>query len=169
MEGLSLKDLEGLYARYGASVLHRCRQLLRDEEASWDAMHQTFVRAIRYRTSFRDEANPRTWLFSIAHRVCADELKRQGKAPLELSADALEVLLEQPPHSLEERMVQERTVARLLGFFSTSIQQIVMLRYFDELEVQEIAVRTRLSERTVARRLQQFITRSRRLLREVPS
>ena len=169
VHGLSLEDVEGLYVRYGASVLYRCRQILREEDASWDAMHQTFVRAIRYRGSFRREAEPRTWLFSIAHRTCTDILKKR-RHPARLDVDgneleALEAAIEQRPCSMEDRLVQTRTVARLLSMFSESIQQIVVMRYFDELEVQEIAARTRLSERTVARRLQQFIERSRRLMK----
>ena len=39
--------IEAFYGRYGASVLARCRQLVHDEATAWDAMHQTFVRAIR--------------------------------------------------------------------------------------------------------------------------
>ena len=166
MQGLSLEEVEGLYMRYGASVLYRCRQFLRDEDASWDAMHQTFVKAIRYRSTFRRDAGPQTWLFSIAHRICADELQRKGRAPIEVENEVLEVAVDERPQSMEERLVQTRTVARLLGYFSARIQQIVVLRYFDELEVREIASQTGLSERTVARRLQQFIERARRLLAE---
>src|SRR5436189_195889 len=66
-------------AQYGESELHRCRQVLRDEAAAWDAMHETFVRAIRYRTSFKSESHPRTWLYSIATRVCMDELRQRGR------------------------------------------------------------------------------------------
>ena len=40
------------------------------------------------------------------------------------------------------------------------------MRYFDELEVREISKQTGLSERTVARRLSQFLERSRRILQE---
>ena len=68
--------------------------------------------------------------------------------------------------TLEAQLEHKRTVAALLTHFSQKIQEIVVLRYFDELEVKEISKRTGLSERTVARRLSKFHERSRRLLME---
>ncbi|MEL7370230.1 MAG: sigma-70 family RNA polymerase sigma factor [Myxococcota bacterium] len=169
MRGLSLEEVERLYVKYGESVLYRCRQLLRNEDAGWDAMHQTFVRAIRYRASFRRDAQPQSWLFSIATRVCVDEINRQGRQPLDLESgvEITDALLTDPPRTMEDRLMQTRTVARLLSAFSEKVQQIVVLRYFDELEVKEIALQMGVSERTVARRLQQFIDRARRMLSEV--
>jgi RNA polymerase sigma-70 factor, ECF subfamily len=159
---LSVEDIEGLYNRYGSGVLYRCRQLLRDETAAWDAMHQTFVKAIKYRESFRAESEPRTWLYSIANRVCMDELRARG-ARDELGArDGEDV--EELPASMEDRLHQKQIVARLLAYFSQKVQEIVVLRFFDELEVSEISKRTGLSERTVARRLSEFLERSKRIL-----
>lgn len=169
MAELKVEDIEVFYNRYGASVLYRCRQLLRDEQAAWDAMHQTFVKAIKYRKSFKGDSAPRTWLYSIATRVCLDEIQRaKGRAEMRDLPEAPEVpdgeLTERP---LERRLQDQQTVARLLSFFSEKVQQIVVLRYFDELEVKEISKRTGLSERTVARRLSEFLERSRRLLADV--
>ena len=53
---------------------------------------------------------------------------------------------------------------RLAAEQDYKVQEIVVFRYFDELEVKEISEQTGLSERTVARRLSQFLQRSRRLL-----
>ena len=165
MSSLTIEDIEGLYNRYGSNVLYRCRQLLRDEQAAWDAMHQTFVKAIKYRGSFRGDAEPMTWLFSIATRVCLDELraKNKGELPeLESAPDPSDE--DHLPRTMEDRLHQRQTVAKLLHYFSAKVQEIVVLRYFDELEVREISQQTGLSERTVARRLSQFLQRSRRLL-----
>jgi RNA polymerase sigma-70 factor (ECF subfamily) len=164
--GLAVEDIEDLYNRYGPGVLYRCRQLLVDEAAAWDAMHQTFVRAIRYKNSFRGETDPRGWLFSIANRVCMDEIKARSRKkllPLEDEEDAAPAS-DELPSSLEDRLHQKRAVARLLALFSEKIQEVVLLRFFDELEVREISEKTGLSERTVARRLAEFLDRSRRLL-----
>lgn len=164
---LSVQEIEVLYVKYGESVLCRCRQLLRDESTSWDAMHQTFIRAIKYRNSYKEQSHPRTWLYTIATRVCLDEIKAASARPLsELQNEAPANVEAIPVESMEERLSQRQTVARLLGYFSAKIQQIVVLRYFDDLEVQEISAQTGLSERTVARRLSEFIQRSKRLLAE---
>lgn len=164
MSELSVEDIELLYNRYGSGVLYRCRQLLRDETAAWDAMHQTFVKAIKYRTSFRGDSEPRTWLFSIANRVCVDEMRARGVRD---RIDPIEDdIVEEMPRSIEDRLHQKQLVARLLAFFNQKVQEIVLLRFFDELEVSEISKHTGLSERTVARRLNEFFERSKRLLQE---
>jgi RNA polymerase sigma-70 factor (ECF subfamily) len=165
VSSLTIEDIETLYNRYGPNVLYRCRQLLRDETAAWDAMHQTFVRAIKYRGSFRGDAEPMTWLFSIATRVCLDEIRSRGRNETQdLEGNVEPAHDEGPPRSMEDRLHQRQTVARLLHLFNAKIQEIVVLRYFDELEVKEISAQTGLSERTVARRLSTFLERSRRLL-----
>ena len=165
VSSLTIEDIESLYNRYGSNVLHRCRQLLRSEPAAWDAMHQTFVKAIKYRGSFRGDAEPMTWLFSIATRVCLDELRAKSRAELpEIDGTPEPADEDQLPRSMEDRLHQRQTVAKLLHCFSAKVQEIVVLRYFDELEVKEISEQTGLSERTVARRLSEFLERSRRLL-----
>ncbi len=164
MSSLTIEDIERLYHRYGPNVLHRCRQLLREEQAAWDAMHQTFVKAIKYRRSFRGDAEPMTWLFSIATRVCLDDLRARSRGALP-DVDTPEPSDEdQAARSMEDRLHQRQTVAKLLHCFSGKVQEIVVLRYFDELEVKEISEQTGLSERTVARRLSHFLQRSKRLL-----
>ncbi|MEQ8979980.1 MAG: sigma-70 family RNA polymerase sigma factor, partial [Deltaproteobacteria bacterium] len=167
VSGLTVDEIEELYGRYGESVLHRCRQFVRSEAEAWDAMHQTFVRAIKYRTSYRAECHPRTWLFTIATRVCMDELRTKKKHAHGSIEDANEPHDDGAvPRTLEAQLSHQKTVTRLLSLFSTKIQEIVVMRYFDEMEVKEISAQTGLSERTVARRLSQFMDRSRRILEE---
>ena len=160
--GVGLEDIEALYLRYGESVLHRCRRLLRDETRAWDAMHRTFVRAIQKRSSFRGESDPMGWLYRIATRICLDELRQRkwvGRMPALEPDDG---------GSFEQRVTEHRAVANILARFSRGVQEIVVMRYFDELEIREISSRTGLSERTVARRLRDFLERAKRLLAEAP-
>lgn len=161
---LSLADVEFLYRRYWHAVLHRCNLLLADENLAWDAMQITFTRAIRYRSSFRGESEPLTWLFSIAIRVCHDQRKKTVQ--LQSMEDVEGQMLEADPNStsFEEALSQQRLVAKLLPRFSEKIQQVVVMRYFDDMEVHEISRATSTSTRTVLRRLGHFHKRSRRFL-----
>ena len=160
----TLSDIEAYYGRYGASVLARCRQLVRDEATAWDAMHQTFIRAIKAKDTLREAERALPWLQTIALRVCLDELKRR-RGPMELTDDvdghlADPALLERH-HDLRE---SQRAIAWLLPKFDDETRRVVVARFFDELEVADIARQTGLSERTVARRLADFLERARRLL-----
>jgi RNA polymerase sigma-70 factor (ECF subfamily) len=167
-QGLSLADVEVLYRRYSHSVLYRCQQILRDEEVALDAMHQTFVRAIRYRSGYRG-SGPVAWLFSIAVRVCLDQLRKSKEDQLraDVDADELAATFEDTEGvSFERRLDQQRIIAALLPHSRKGLQEIVVMRYFDEMEIREIAEKTSLSQRTVARRLSEFLRRARRLVRE---
>lgn len=158
MPGLRLEEVEDLYARYGETILVRCRQLLGDEAQAWDAMHRTFVTAIQKRHTYRGEGEAIAWLYTIATRICLDALRVRKRRPMD-------PIGELGDHGHQASTLADRqTVARLLTQFPRRVQEIVVLRFFDELEVREIAARTGASERTVARRLRRFLTKARVML-----
>ena len=67
-----------------------------------------------------------------------------------------------------EPFTQHHLVARLLTQADERTRVIVMHRYFDELELQDIADRLGLNERTVRRKLEQFLSDARHSLGELP-
>jgi RNA polymerase sigma-70 factor (ECF subfamily) len=166
---LELEDIEALYRRHRAAVYYRCLKLLcQDEEAALDAMHGTFTRAIRFSTSFRGDSEPLRWLFKIAFSVCMDHLRKERKIAHLVDVEALledaGAVVDRGELPFEKRLDEQRTVARLLPRFSPKVQEIVVLRFFDDMTVPEIAREVGASERTVARRLSEFMKRSRKLL-----
>jgi len=61
-------------------VWRLCAHLV-DRDAASDLAQETYLRAIPALRRFRGDATARTWLFSIARRVCADELRRRYRRP----------------------------------------------------------------------------------------
>jgi RNA polymerase sigma factor (sigma-70 family) len=74
------RGLEAIYRELAPAVLGYLRgQGLRDPE---DAASEVFVGMVRGLDRFQgDEADLRTWLFSIAHRRVVDERRRLGRRP----------------------------------------------------------------------------------------
>jgi len=68
-------DFEELVADLTADVWLLCRHL-GDASVAEDLTQETFLRAYRSLPGFRGECAPRTWVFSIARRVCADHVQR---------------------------------------------------------------------------------------------
>lgn len=64
--------------RSQAEVWRMCAHLV-DARAADDLTQETFVRAWRALPGFRGDASGRTWLLSIARRVCADELRARTR------------------------------------------------------------------------------------------
>ena len=67
--------LAAFVERSQADVWRFCAHQLGREHAD-DATQETYLRAIGALRSFRGEASARTWLLSIARRVCADVIRR---------------------------------------------------------------------------------------------
>jgi len=78
-----------LYSRYRIRVSTWCRRVARDREKVDDLTQEVFLRAYRYRRSFRGEARLSTWLYTIARNTCFTALKRAEDEP-STGAEALD-------------------------------------------------------------------------------
>ena len=68
-------DFEELVGQLSADVWLLCRHL-GDPQSADDLTQETFLRVYKALPRYRGEASPRTWVFSIARRVCADHVQR---------------------------------------------------------------------------------------------
>jgi len=60
-------------------VWRLCRHLS-DHDSAADCTQETFLRAYRSLSSFAGRSSARTWLFTIARRVCADHLRARRRS-----------------------------------------------------------------------------------------
>ncbi len=70
-----------LYSRYRTRVSTWCRRVTHDREKVDDLTQEVFLRAFRYRRSFRGDARLSTWLYTIARNTCFTALKRAEDEP----------------------------------------------------------------------------------------
>ncbi len=61
--------------RHGQNDVWRLCAHLVDAASADDLTQETFLRVVRSLPAFRGESSARTWLLTIARRVCADELR----------------------------------------------------------------------------------------------
>lgn len=152
-------DINDWYQRYGEPVFRRCLRIVGEEPLAMDLMQETFLRAHKYRDSFRGPS-ALGWLLTIADRTSLTTLKsRPQVTTLEQVQRFLEAEADPDP---KEPFVHHRLVAVLLGRADERTRVIVMHRYFDELELQEIAELLGVNERTVRRKLELFLESARR-------
>jgi RNA polymerase sigma-70 factor (ECF subfamily) len=152
-------DISQWYRQYGEAVFRRCLRIVAEEPLAMDLMQETFLRAHKYQQSFRG-ASPLSWLLTIADRCSLDALRLRVPTP-----DAAEVsrFLEEEADSSEPVFTSHALIPKLLARADERTRQIVMHRYFDELELEEIAQRLDINERTVRRRLERFLASARRI------
>ncbi len=158
--GTTHESLESLYERYGHLVHARCRYLLGDEAAAWDATQDVFLKADATRAQFEGRSGWLTWLTRIATHHCLNQLRaqrvRRGRGVVD--AGALESR-RAPGDS--ERVV---LVRRLLERFDVKTQRVAVHYYVDEMSQEEVAELVGLSVPTVRKRLRSFLKTARREL-----
>ena len=155
--------LEALYERYGPDVHRRCRYLLRDEDAAWDATQDVFVKVERARARFQGRSSWLTWLMRITTNHCLNQL-RAGRVRRGHSLLGVEALDREGRHTADsERAAQVRDLLRL---FDVKTQAAAIHYYVDGMTQEEVAVAVGLSVPTVRKRLRHFVDKSRRAVEQ---
>lgn len=156
---MAAADINHWYRQYGEAVFRRCLRIVAEEALAMDLMQETFLRAHKYQSTFRG-ASPLSWLLTIADRCALDALRSRQPAP---DPEEVARFLEEEADPAEPVFTSHTLIPKLLACADEKTRQIVLHRYFDELELQEIADRLDINERTVRRRLERFLESARRL------
>jgi RNA polymerase sigma-70 factor (ECF subfamily) len=145
-------DLEAYYIRYGPMVLRRCRRMLGDEQAAFDACQEVFVRLLVYRRKLEDRF-PSSLLYRMATNHCLNlirDRKKEGKSiPLPEAGEIPSRSLQDPETTLRrlldpvlrEEKEDTRTMAYLYFVDGWSLQQIA-----ENLEMSVTGVHKRLKK-----------------------
>jgi len=107
-----------LYALAAPRLLGYLTCLTRDRVLGEELLQQTFIKLHQARASYLRGADPLPWLYTIAHRVCLDELRRNKRSRVKLSRT--DAPLPEPPATLQgapegtERPYDDATIADVL-------------------------------------------------------
>lgn len=138
-------DLEAMMRQYGDRLLRLCFLYLQDRGLAEDAVQDTFLKAYRKRDKFRGDCNEKTWLTRIAINTCKNDLR----APWKRRVDVVEQIPEPlniPSHP-GESLISEIVKLPL------KYREVLLLYYYQELEIREIAGIQHTAESTVYTRL----------------
>jgi RNA polymerase sigma-70 factor (ECF subfamily) len=154
-------DLDNWYRRFGEAVYRRCLRLCRNPAQARDLMQEVFLRAHRYSGSYRGDASPMGWLFTIADRCFLDSVRKKEPVP----AEDVEAFIKEEQEGADVVFSRHDLVARLLARSPRDVRQIVIHRYFDEMSHDQIASALSINERSVRRKLEKFFLNARKFLR----
>lgn len=134
-----------LVALYQTPVYNLAFRMLGQAEDAEDAAQETFLRAYAQLRRFRADRPFATWLLSIGAHYCIDRLRARRFRWLSLEDEGLEeVLPSDQPEPDEEllRRENEREIVRLLERLSPPNRLVVVLRYWYDQSIEEIAATT---------------------------
>ena len=150
------KSFDKLYELTHNDVWYNCLSLLKDEENAKDIMQETYITAFLKLDTLNDEQKFCGWIISIAVNKCKNKLK--GKVEYQIDDEVLiaetetdELMLpEEYINKAEKRKVLLQIIEDTLSF---NQYQTVLMFYFDEMSISEIAQGLEISEGTVKSRL----------------
>jgi RNA polymerase sigma-70 factor, ECF subfamily len=70
-------EISKLYDHNSDSILSFILLMVKDYQVAEDLTHDTFIKAYLHYESFRHHSSPKTWLFSIAHNITVDYLRKR--------------------------------------------------------------------------------------------
>lgn len=141
-------DLERIVNEYGDALLRMCFLYLKDHAMAEDAVQETFLRAFRHQDDFQGKSSVKTWITRIAINVCKDILTDPW-ARHRSGEDLPDEATPEPSFSSEDRYVISGKIANL----PPKYKEVILLHYYQELKLSEIAEILGESEATVKTRL----------------
>ena len=144
------QDDEGAFAEFVGKYQRRFYRLaygyLHDHDESLDAVQEAFIKIYRARRTWEPRANPFTWAYRIVANQCVDLLrKRKGTAAESLDDEesqesrALADTTSVDPLQLQVDQEERRKVMQAVMQLPARQREIIMLRHYEDLSLQEIA------------------------------
>jgi RNA polymerase sigma-70 factor (ECF subfamily) len=131
-----------LVERYQTPVYNLAYRMLGNANDAEDAAQETFLRAYTQLKRFHADQKFATWLLSIAAHHCIDRLRRRRFLWLSIDDEAIgEALASDLPEPDDEALRREREqeIARLLERLSPANRLAVVLKYWHDQSIEEIA------------------------------
>ena len=165
---------EILLSRYKSKVYTYIYLIVRNKELTEDIFQETFIKAIATIQQGRYVETGRFlgWVNRIAHNLIIDHFRRE-KNENTFSADGLEYDIinnsKLSEKSVEDTINNEQVltdVIHLIDYLPQSQQEVVRMRFFEDLSFKEIAERTDVSINTALGRMRYALLNMRRIAHE---
>ena len=144
-----------LYKRYDPVLLKFCTRMLNgDVSLAADIVDEALFEVWKVASKFAGKSKPSTWIHSIARNKLVDYLRKNSDSKID--KELLRISMDVSSPSAEDKLMgrqQQRSVVRHMDKLSPDHKEVLLLAYFKELSVKEMAVTLNISENTVKTRL----------------
>lgn len=145
-------DLEDQYDK----IYRYCYFKTQNKQVAEDLTQETFLRYFK-QSSYLNRGKLLAYLYTIARNLCNDYFKRQLTQPLEEMA-----ITEEATDSLVTSIALKQSIKTL----PVDVQELILLRYVNDLSVGEICNAVGLSRFVVYRKLKRGLNELKTLLQE---
>ncbi|MFT9497452.1 RNA polymerase sigma factor [Anaerosolibacter sp.] len=133
------KRISDWYDQHSTSILSFILLMVKDYQQAEDLTHDTFVKAYLYYDSFKQHSSEKTWLFSIAHNLTVDFLRKRKP-----SLTFKEIFLFQRDNNrLPEELIQIKEESyelyKALGELKDTYRKVIVLRKIKGFSIEDTA------------------------------
>ena len=147
--------IEDLMIDYGDELTILAYSYVKNIEDAKDIVQNVFVKAYLQLEKLRGECTIKTWLYRVTINQCKDYLKSSLFKRIILFGTVIEP--KQTDHSAEEHLMDKefsRSVLNEVLKLKLNYREVILMTYFQDLKMKEIANILNLPEATVRTRLQ---------------
>lgn len=124
-------SMDSFVRKYYPDILFYCKNHSMDKEYAKDLAQETFLRFFEHLAEYRHLGKAKNFLYTIAGNLCKDYYKKIAEIPAEDLPETGENQTEQ----MQNKLLVEGALIKLPEEF----REVVILYYFQELKLKEIA------------------------------
>ena len=147
------RGARALVAVYQDRLFAAALILCRDRAAAEELVFRTFARAIDKISSFRPNTNFYNWLYTIMINFRRMDIRKETGSPLTFTDAIPETPTEETPYTALAAKADHAAIRVAVAELSEPLKEVVILRYFEGLQIEEIATTLALPLGTVKSRL----------------
>ncbi|MCH7322269.1 sigma-70 family RNA polymerase sigma factor [Solibacillus sp. MA9] len=152
--------MEQIIEQYGEYLYHFSYLYVKDIQLAEEITQDVLMKFLLHKEDFRNDASIKTYLTRIAINCCHDELRKQKRK--NLLTKLLPVRKNEPSSEQKYLAIESFTTLKDSVFaLPVYYREVIILFYYEEFEVAEIADLLKISQNTVRTR----IRRARELLK----
>lgn len=163
-----LERLAELFERHQRRLFAFFLRLAGDRAAAEDLVQEVFVRMLKYRHTYKSEAEFTPWMFGVARNAAVDHYRARPQLEVQESADAPEPAA--PTEHPVERLAKREQSARLqaaLGRLPREKRELLLLARFGEMKYEAIGELLGITVGAVKVRVHRALKELREAYREV--
>ena len=145
--------IELVVAKYGEAVFRQARYVLKDPHRGRDVAQEVFIKAMREKRFFDPEFKMRAWLLRVTTNLCFNISRNQKRRRAILDRSSLQNKEKATQASSVYRRQANESLMAAISMLPAHHQEVLMLRFFDDLSYAEIADHLELKLGTVMSRL----------------
>lgn len=159
-----------LYALTYNKIYNFCRHYLRDDHLAQDALQEVYISVLNNIQKINDPTLFIAWLNRISFNVCYDITRKTINSDDISNQEIMGLLHDEHPYSNPEAMSQKKDEIQRLRHAVEALpfhqQQVITMRYFNNMKIHEIANTLDISRSSVKRYIAAGLNALKILLRD---